>query len=108
MKAVILAAGKGTRMGELTKTIPKGLLIKQGRPLLEYTLSEEGTHAPPCLLATGAYYLNDKVFDHPLVQIPGRDEFGLPQTVVEYAQVHPVRIIEATSWIQVTTPADLQ
>ncbi|MES2216036.1 MAG: nucleotidyltransferase family protein [Patescibacteria group bacterium] len=216
MKAVILAAGKGTRMGELTKTTPKGLLMKKGKPLLEYTLEvlppnceeiiivieylgdqirkafgnewngipvryveqgvykgtggallqarehlvgseflvlpcddtyhandilnlckgssvmmiskisdrefsggnvkmengrlvaiEEGTHLPPAIVATGAYLLNEKIFNYPLVQIPGRDEYGLPQMVVEYAKHHPVKIMEATQWTQVSTPADL-
>lgn len=38
MKAVILAAGKGTRFGELTKTIPKALIKISGKPIIEYTL----------------------------------------------------------------------
>jgi dTDP-glucose pyrophosphorylase len=36
MKAVILAAGKGTRMRELTQEIPKPMLPVQGRPILEH------------------------------------------------------------------------
>lgn len=35
-KAVILAAGKGTRMGDLTQEIPKPMLAVQGRPILEH------------------------------------------------------------------------
>jgi len=35
-KAVILAAGKGTRMGDLTQEIPKPMLSVQGRPILEH------------------------------------------------------------------------
>ena len=38
MKAVILAAGKGTRMKDLTKEIPKPMLSVQGRPILEHIL----------------------------------------------------------------------
>ena len=34
-KAVILAAGKGTRMGELTKAIPKPMLEVEGKPVLQ-------------------------------------------------------------------------
>jgi NDP-sugar pyrophosphorylase family protein len=36
MKAMILCAGYGTRLGELTKEIPKPMLDVAGRPLLEY------------------------------------------------------------------------
>ncbi len=39
MKAVILAAGKGTRMGDLTQEIPKPMLVVEGKPILEHILS---------------------------------------------------------------------
>lgn len=38
MKGVILAAGKGTRMGTLTDQVPKPMLRVQGRPILEHIL----------------------------------------------------------------------
>jgi UDP-N-acetylglucosamine diphosphorylase / glucose-1-phosphate thymidylyltransferase / UDP-N-acetylgalactosamine diphosphorylase / glucosamine-1-phosphate N-acetyltransferase / galactosamine-1-phosphate N-acetyltransferase len=36
MKAVILAAGKGTRMRELTASVPKPMLKVHGKPILEH------------------------------------------------------------------------
>ena len=39
MKAVILAAGKGTRMRELTNELPKPMLKVQGKPILEHILT---------------------------------------------------------------------
>lgn len=39
MQAVILAAGRGTRMGKFTDKISKPMLRIAGRPILEYTLS---------------------------------------------------------------------
>ena len=38
MKAFLLAAGEGTRLGQLTKTIPKCLVPIKGKPLLQYWL----------------------------------------------------------------------
>jgi UDP-N-acetylglucosamine diphosphorylase / glucose-1-phosphate thymidylyltransferase / UDP-N-acetylgalactosamine diphosphorylase / glucosamine-1-phosphate N-acetyltransferase / galactosamine-1-phosphate N-acetyltransferase len=37
-RAVILAGGKGTRMGSLTHDTPKAMLFIQGRPMLEHIL----------------------------------------------------------------------
>jgi NDP-sugar pyrophosphorylase family protein len=39
MKAVILAAGKGTRMRELTAELPKPMLPVHGRPILEHIVA---------------------------------------------------------------------
>ena len=39
MKAVILAAGKGTRMRELTNDLPKPMLRVQGKPILEHIVA---------------------------------------------------------------------
>jgi dTDP-glucose pyrophosphorylase len=38
MKAVILAAGKGTRMRELTQEVPKPMLEVKGKPILQHIL----------------------------------------------------------------------
>ena len=40
MKAVILAAGKGTRMRELTNELPKPMLRVQGRPILQHIVED--------------------------------------------------------------------
>jgi len=39
VKAVILAAGKGTRMKELTNELPKPMLRVQGKPILEHIVT---------------------------------------------------------------------
>ncbi len=39
MKAMILCAGYGTRLGDLTKAIPKPMLPIAGKPLLEYIIN---------------------------------------------------------------------
>ncbi len=40
MKVMILAAGKGERMGDLTKKIPKPLIKARGKPLIEWHLEK--------------------------------------------------------------------
>lgn len=44
MKAMILSAGYGTRLGSLTREMPKPMLAIQGRPLLEYIISNLAKH----------------------------------------------------------------
>ena len=38
MKAVILAAGKGSRLGDITQQIPKPMIVINGMPILEHNL----------------------------------------------------------------------
>ena len=45
MKAVILAAGKGTRMGALTDDLPKPMLPVEGKPILEHIILGGGQDA---------------------------------------------------------------
>ncbi len=44
MKALILAAGKGTRLGELTAAFPKPMLPVDGRPLLAHHIAWLRSH----------------------------------------------------------------
>ena len=44
MKAMVLAAGAGSRMGELTKDCPKPMLLVQGKPILEHILRNLASH----------------------------------------------------------------
>jgi mannose-1-phosphate guanylyltransferase len=44
MRAMVLCAGYGTRLGELTRVTPKPMLVIEGRPLLEYILRHLAEH----------------------------------------------------------------
>ena len=44
MKAIILSAGYGTRLGELTKEMPKPMLDINGKPMLEYIINNLRDH----------------------------------------------------------------
>lgn len=53
MQAVILAAGRGTRMVELTGEVPKPMLPVGGRPLLEYKLDAMPEEIDEAILIIG-------------------------------------------------------
>ena len=38
MKAIILAAGRGERLGKITRSIPKPMIKVKGKPILEYNI----------------------------------------------------------------------
>ncbi len=60
MKAVILAAGKGTRMGPLTESKPKVMLPMANKPLLEHIiLTLKATGITDFLIVTG--YCREKI-----------------------------------------------
>lgn len=59
MKAVILAAGKGTRMGELTQATPKPLLKINGKTLLEWKMDILPSDCTEVILVIG--YLGDQI-----------------------------------------------
>jgi len=79
---------------------------KYSEPILDSI--EEGTHQAPFLVCAGSYHLTSEIFAYPLMHLPGRDEYGLPQTVVEYSRDFKVHLINATSWKQVVGPKDLE
>ena len=60
MKAVILAAGKGTRLHDLTEKTPKCLVPVKNRPILDYQLAAlEAAGIQDILVVTG--YCSDQV-----------------------------------------------
>ncbi len=62
MKAVILAAGKGTRFGEITKTIPKSLIKISGKPIIERTFDSLPSNITEVFLVVG--HLGEQIKKH--------------------------------------------
>ena len=59
MQAIILAAGRGTRMGELTKETPKPMLKIKNKPILEYKLNALPEEITEVIFVIG--YLGDAI-----------------------------------------------
>lgn len=63
MRAVVLCAGLGTRLGEMTQSLPKAMLDVGGRPLLEHTLrhlKSQGIDE----VAINLHFLPEKIVDY--------------------------------------------
>lgn len=60
MQAIILAAGAGTRMGEITHQIPKPMIEIMGKPLIEYVLCLLVAHGFDDI-GINLFYLGDQV-----------------------------------------------
>jgi bifunctional UDP-N-acetylglucosamine pyrophosphorylase/glucosamine-1-phosphate N-acetyltransferase len=61
MQCIILAAGEGTRMGELTKNCPKPMLPVRGRAKLAYTIEGLPSEINEVILIVG--YLQEQIRD---------------------------------------------
>ena len=71
MKAMILAAGFGRRLGEITKNKPKPLLKVKGKPLIDYHI-EKLISAGFKTIAINTHYLGNQISDH-VINIFGQE-----------------------------------
>ncbi len=69
MRALILAGGYGTRLGELTKTIPKALVEVGGKPIIDRTIAKL-TEIGITEITVNTHYLSEMVTDHLVTKFP--------------------------------------
>ena len=63
MSLMIFAAGFGTRMGELTKELPKPMLPLNGKPIVDRAI-EVGRNAGVRNIVSNVHYLEDQIRPH--------------------------------------------
>lgn len=63
-RCVLLAAGRGTRLGELTRNVPKPMVPLAGRPLLEYILLNIRTATPIRDFTVVVQYRAETILEH--------------------------------------------
>ncbi|MFA6550965.1 MAG: hypothetical protein WCV41_00325 [Patescibacteria group bacterium] len=56
----------------------------------------------------GLFVLQPEIFNYELVKLPGKEEWGLPQTIVRAAQDFDVKIVPASFWLQLTDVNDVK
>ena len=78
-RAVILAAGRGTRMGEMTREMPKPMLPAQGKPLLEHIVERLAAGGVERLLIIVGYH-------HELIE----EHFRNSRFAMEFRRQEPV------------------
>lgn len=60
---MVLCAGYGTRLGDLTRDVPKPMLRLQGRPMLEYIICHLARHGFD-QIAVNLHYMPDAIRDY--------------------------------------------
>lgn len=98
-----LAAGRGTRLGDLTQKVPKPLLTVGGMALVDHAL--ERLEAVTRSLAVNAHHLADQVVDHvgDRAHLSVEDELlgtaGALTKLTGWIAGRPVAVTNADAWV---------
>lgn len=95
---------------------PNSMLVWQSQQTSNYGIVKndasnfEGFSSESSLINCGAYFLTNEFFDQNLVSVPVPNgvEYSLPHTLADMAKNVPVRLVNATRWLPVGTPEQLQ
>ena len=68
----------------------------------------EGKHPEGGLISTGLFVLSPIIFKYPMQKMPGREELGIPPTIIQAIHEMPIHAVYATYWKQMSSPEDLQ
>lgn len=92
MQAVILAAGRGVRMGAITETTPKPMVPILGKPLLEWKINALPDTITEVIVTTG--YLGEQI----------REYFGTEWQGKKMTYVHQEVLNGSAGSVQLTEP----
>lgn len=81
----------------------KGQVIEENGLLIGINEGTFQTDKISSLINTGACVISKEYFSYPPVKFT-ETEYGLPHTLVSISKDIPVKILRASSWIQITTP----
>lgn len=56
---------------------------------------------------TGLYSLSEDIFNYPLIKLKTKEEWGLPQTLLNASKDFQIKLLETTEWRQITSPDNL-
>jgi len=85
---------------EVSGKFSGGRILLNSNGTLEGIL--EGIHNRSKSLANvGLYVIKKEFFDYDLVKLNDKDEYGLPQTLVQMAKDFPVKIEKANFWLSI-------
>jgi len=93
MKAVVIAAGQGTRMGPLTENRPKPLLPVAGKPILEHVLEAAAPFVDGYVVVIGyrgdqiKTHLGDRFQGHPIQYVTQQEQLGTAHAI-QQAESH--------------------
>ena len=85
-----------------------GRIVFRSDGHLQEIIEGEHNHEHEHLMNTGVFVMEPEIFNYELVKLPGKEEWGLPQTLVQAAQDFDVKIVIASFWLPVTDVNDLK
>lgn len=81
-KGMVLAAGRGSRMGDLTQDVPKPLLPVKGQPLIKFSLRLL-LHWGINLIVVNTWYLREKLVKYLVtIDLPMRIKISIEDTLL--------------------------
>jgi NDP-sugar pyrophosphorylase family protein len=104
----LIASGPYTMLAHRLPTAnPYSHLEVLDGQLRHIALNKDSMHLPERLVYVGACHLDGSFFHLEPASTPN-GESGLPQTLERHLATHPVRVIEASYWMPIGTPDELQ